>query len=58
MTTTAGAPATRTPLTVEQRGPELLASWIADGYAYVVVGELDDSAAQDIARRVAAQIRS
>jgi anti-sigma factor RsiW len=46
------------PLAVERRGAELLASWIADGYAYVVVGELDDSAVKDIARRVAAQIRS
>jgi anti-sigma factor RsiW len=46
------------PLAIEQRGPEILASWIADGYAYVVVGELDDPAAQDIARRVAAQIGS
>jgi anti-sigma factor RsiW len=45
------------PVSVEQRGPELLASWIADGYAYVVVGEFDEFAAQDIARRVAVQIR-
>lgn len=46
------------PIAVEQRGAERLASWIADGYAYVVVGEIDDPAARDIARRVAVQMGS
>jgi anti-sigma factor RsiW len=46
------------PVAVEQRGQEVVTSWIADGYAYVVVGELDASAARDIARRVAAQMGS
>jgi len=44
-------------ITVEQRGAERLASWIADGFAYLVVGEIDNPTAQDIARRVAAQNR-
>jgi anti-sigma factor RsiW len=46
------------PLSIEQRGRERLASWITGGYAYIVVGEIDDPTAQDIARRVATQIKS
>jgi anti-sigma factor RsiW len=46
------------PITVEQRGAQRVASWMIDGYAYVVVGEIDDPMAQDIAERVAAQIKS
>ncbi len=46
------------PISVEQRGRERLASWVTGGYAYVVVGEIDDPTARDIARRVAAQIES
>jgi anti-sigma factor RsiW len=46
------------PITVEQRGAQRVASWIIDGYAYLVVGEIDDTTAQDIAERVAAQIKS
>jgi anti-sigma factor RsiW len=44
------------PPRVEQNGGERLASWIAGGYAYVVVGELDDPTAADLARRVAVQV--
>jgi len=29
------------PLSIEQRGRERLASWITGGYAYIVVGEID-----------------
>jgi anti-sigma factor RsiW len=46
------------PISVDQRGLERLATWIAGGYAYVVAGEIDDPTAQDIARRVASQIKS
>jgi anti-sigma factor RsiW len=46
------------PISVEQRGRERLASWITGGYAYVVVGDIDAPTAQDIARRVAIQINS
>jgi anti-sigma factor RsiW len=46
------------PISVEQRGRERLASWITSRYAYIVVGEIDDPTAQDIARRVATQIKS
>jgi anti-sigma factor RsiW len=46
------------PISVDQRGLERLATWIAGGYAYVVAGEIDDPTAQDIARRVASQITS
>jgi anti-sigma factor RsiW len=46
------------PLSIDQRGRERLASWITGGYAYIVVGEIDDPTARDIARHVAAQIKS
>jgi anti-sigma factor RsiW len=46
------------PISVEQRGEERVASWITGGYAYVVVGEIDDATARDIAQRVATQIKS
>ena len=46
------------PVSVEERGRERVASWITGGYAYVVVGEIDDPTAQGIARRVAAQMKS
>jgi anti-sigma factor RsiW len=46
------------PITIEQRGQERLASWVTGGYAYVVVGEIEDSTARDIARRVATQVKS
>jgi len=46
------------PISIAQRGRERLASWITGGYAYVVVGEMDDPTAQDIAQRVATQIKS
>jgi anti-sigma factor RsiW len=46
------------PISIEQRGRERLASWITGGYAYVVVGEIDDPTARDIAQHVAAQIKS
>jgi anti-sigma factor RsiW len=51
-------PGDSSPLRVEQRGRERLASWVGGGYAYVVVGEIDDPTARDIARRVAIQIKS
>jgi anti-sigma factor RsiW len=37
---------------VEQHGAQRTASWANDGYAYVVVGEVDDATAMDIAWRV------
>jgi len=41
---------------VEEHGALRLASWGKDAYAYIVVGELDDAAVRDLARRVDAQI--
>jgi anti-sigma factor RsiW len=43
------------PLTSEQHGAERVASWIAGGYAYVVVGEIDGPTAKNLAALVAAQ---
>ena len=37
---------------VEQHGTQRIASWAKDGYAYVVVGELDDAMVKDIAWRI------
>jgi anti-sigma factor RsiW len=37
---------------VEQHGTQRIASWAKDGYAYIVVGELDDAAVKDIAWRI------
>jgi anti-sigma factor RsiW len=41
---------------VEQHDALHVASWAKDGYAYLVVGELDDAAVKDIAKRVEALI--
>jgi anti-sigma factor RsiW len=43
------------PINVDQRGGERLASWIKNGYVFVVVGEIDEPTVQNIAQRVAAQ---
>jgi anti-sigma factor RsiW len=45
-------------VTVEQRGAQRVASWIMGGYAYLVVGEIDDPTAENLAARIAAQIES
>jgi anti-sigma factor RsiW len=45
-------------ISVEQRGTLRLASWEDGSYAYVVIGELDDRTAHDIAERVEAQLKS
>jgi anti-sigma factor RsiW len=37
---------------VEQHDALRIASWAKDGYAYLVVGELDDATVKDLARRV------
>jgi anti-sigma factor RsiW len=39
-------------MNVERHGAQRTASWARDGYAYVIVGELDDATAMDIAWRV------
>jgi anti-sigma factor RsiW len=44
------------PLSIEQRGLQRTASWIKDGFTYVVVGELDRPTAERLAALVAAQI--
>jgi anti-sigma factor RsiW len=41
---------------VEQHDALRIASWAKDGYAYLVVGELDEATAKDVAWRVKAQI--
>jgi anti-sigma factor RsiW len=41
---------------VERHDALRIASWAKDGYAYIVVGEFDDAAARDLARRVAGRI--
>jgi anti-sigma factor RsiW len=41
---------------VEQHDALRIASWGKDGYAYLVVGELDDATAKDLAKRVEGQI--
>ena len=41
---------------VEQHDALRVASWAKDGYAYLVVGELDEAAVKDIAKRVEGQI--
>jgi len=41
---------------VEQHGALRVASWAKDSYAYVVVGEIGDEQARDLAWRVKAQI--
>jgi anti-sigma factor RsiW len=41
---------------VEQHDALRIASWAKDGYAYIVVGELDDAAAKDLAQRVEGRI--
>jgi anti-sigma factor RsiW len=46
------------PTSIEQRGPQRAASWITGGYAYLVVGEIDGSTAENLAARIAAQIES
>jgi anti-sigma factor RsiW len=45
-----------TPLHVESRGALRLASWQDGDFAYVVAGELDESAARSIAARAAQQL--
>ena len=45
------------PLRVDTRRDLRLASWTDGRHAYVVVGELDEQAAVDIADLVAAQLR-
>jgi anti-sigma factor RsiW len=37
---------------VEQHGAQRIASWAKEGYAYIVVGELDDAMVKDIAWRI------
>ena len=44
------------PLNVERRGLQRTASWIKAGFAYVVVGEIDDPTAAALAALVGAQI--
>jgi anti-sigma factor RsiW len=41
---------------VEQHGALRVATWAKDAYAYVVVGEIGDEQARDLARRVKVQI--
>jgi anti-sigma factor RsiW len=41
---------------VEQHDALRIASWAKDGYAYLVVGDLDEATAKDLAWRVKAQI--
>jgi anti-sigma factor RsiW len=45
------------PIRLAPRDGLQLATWRDDGYAYVVVGELDEQAARDIAERAAVQLR-
>jgi anti-sigma factor RsiW len=43
-------------MAVEQHEALRIATWGKDAYAYLVLGELDDTAVRDLARRVEAQI--
>jgi anti-sigma factor RsiW len=43
-------------MNVEQHDALRIASWAKDGYAYLVVGELDDATVEDLAWRVKVQI--
>ncbi len=45
------------PVHVERRGALHLATWADDGYGYIVVGELDRTAVQDIAEQVERQLK-
>jgi anti-sigma factor RsiW len=45
------------PLHVERRGALHLATWTDHGYGYVVVGELDRNAVQDLAEQVERQLK-
>ena len=41
-------------ISFEQRGAQRVAFWITDGYAYLVVGQIDGPTAEDLAALVAA----
>jgi anti-sigma factor RsiW len=41
---------------IHQRGAQHVASWISDGYAYLLVGEIDSPTAEKLAALVVAQI--
>ena len=43
-------------ISFEQRGAQRVASWITDGYAYLIVGEIDGPTAEELAALVAAQV--
>jgi hypothetical protein len=43
-------------ISIEQRGAKWVAFWITDGYAYLLVGEIDDPTAEGLTALVAAQI--
>lgn len=45
------------PIRISRRGGLMLAMWRDGGYAYIVVGELDEWKARDIAERAAVQLR-
>jgi anti-sigma factor RsiW len=44
-------------ISIAQRGAQRVAFWITDGYAYLVVGEIDGTAAENLAALVNAQNR-
>jgi anti-sigma factor RsiW len=41
-------------ISIEQRGAQRVAFWITDGYAYLLVGEIDGPTAEGLAALVAA----
>jgi anti-sigma factor RsiW len=45
------------PTRIQQRGAQRVASWISNGYAYLLVGEIDSPTAEKLAALVVAQIR-
>jgi anti-sigma factor RsiW len=46
------------PTCIQQHGSQRVASWISGGYAYVLVGEIDGSTAEELATLLAAQTES
>jgi hypothetical protein len=42
-------------VSIDTRGPLRLASWGDDAYEYVIVGEIDEATARDLAGKVRAQ---